>query len=124
MRLWAPTFPALVVEAMRAFDELVPASIARTPSDQHRELRLDAPDRATALVSWLNELAYLSETELWLPVEADVDEHHTEGRHALRIRARGHDLAAPFVLVKAATLHGAEVSETPAGLVGEVTLDI
>jgi SHS2 domain-containing protein len=40
------------------------------------------------------------------------------------VRARGHALSEPFVLVKAATLHGAKVDDGPDGLVAEVTLDI
>jgi len=122
LRLWAPTFPALVAEATRAFADLVPSD--RRSADEEpawRELSVEARDRAAGLVGWLNEIIYLCEVEQWLPVDADVTESDS-GR--LRVRARGVRLEMPFVLVKAATLHNATVREGGRGVEGEVTLDV
>jgi SHS2 domain-containing protein len=121
IRLRAPTFPTLVAEATRAFAELVPPETNRTDDGAWREFTVEARDRAAGLVEWLNEIVYLCEVEQWLPVDAEVS--GGEGDE-LRVRARGVRLAAPFVLVKAATLHNATVHEGPRGFVGEVTLDI
>lgn len=121
VRLWAPTFRGLVAEATRAFAGLVPPEIARTDDGTWREFGVRARDRAAALVEWLNEIVYLCDVEQWLPVEAEVSDGD-DG--ALRIRARGVRLEAPFVLVKAATLYNAEVREGRTGLEAEVTLDV
>jgi SHS2 domain-containing protein len=121
LRVRAPTFPALIAEATRAFAELVPASMRDRISEKRREFQVGGADRAATLVVWLNELVYLCEVERWLPVEVDVTEEESVGLH---IRAKGVALAKPFVLVKAATLHHASVEEWSRGLVGEVTLDV
>jgi SHS2 domain-containing protein len=121
IRLRAQSFPELLEEATRAFVELVPASLLADADDEWRSFRIQAPDRAASLVEWLNELVYRSEVDQWLPTEVDVA---TGGEGELHIRARGVTLSAPFVLVKAATLHGAVVREDPRGLEGEVTLDV
>lgn len=121
IRLRAPSFAALITEATRAYAELVPGSVGRTQSNEQREFRLELDDRAATLVAWLNELVYLAEVELWIPVDPEVDTH---GDRELRIRARGDALTEPFVLVKAATLHRVEVHEGPDGLEAEVTLDV
>jgi SHS2 domain-containing protein len=121
IRLWAPTFDGLVGEATRAFGALVPAETKRVDDGTWREFEVEARDRAAGLVEWLNEIVYLCEVEQWLPVDAEVA--GGEGAE-LRIRARGVRLGAPFVLVKAATLHDAIVREGDRGLEGEVTLDV
>jgi len=121
IRLHAPTLRGLVVEATLAFAELVPDALRGEPRDDWREFRMPAPDRAAGLVEWLNEIVYLCEADLWLPTEvSDVSERAGE----LRVRARGLSLRAPFVLVKAATLHDAAVRRRGEGLEAEITLDI
>jgi len=121
IRMRAPTFGALVSEATRAFAEFVPQAIQSPAPGDSREFRVKGPDRAAGLVEWLNEMVYLCEVEQWLPVDAAL---LSMENGELQIRARGVALAVPFVLVKAATLHGAEVRESPSGLEGEVTLDV
>jgi SHS2 domain-containing protein len=120
VRLRASTWGGLLQEATRAFAALVPESIELAPSSDVREFEIDAPDRAAGLVEWLNELVYAAEAELWLPMEIEV---HEDGE-TLRVRARGATLSAPFVLVKAATLHRARVDHDDDGWTGEVTLDL
>jgi SHS2 domain-containing protein len=121
LRVRAPTFAQLVEEATRAFAGLVPGRIRGEPSDTEREFRLDAPDRVALLVDWLNELVYLAEAERWIPSDVRAE---SPDDTILRVRAPGTRLIEPFVLVKAATLHGAAVRETAGGLEAEVTLDI
>jgi len=117
----APTFAALVAEATGAFGGLVPPSLREGGAyTEWRELLVEAPDRAGLLVGWLNEMVYLAEAEQWLPVEVEVSEHDS----AITVRARGASLRAPFVLVKAATLHDASVRRGCEGLEAEVTLDV
>jgi len=120
MRVRAPDFEALLAEATRAFAELVPGDLRGDIDDGWRDLVVQARDRVAALIGWLNEVVYLCEAEQWLPTELTA----VEARDELRVRARGEALPAPFVAVKAATLHGAFVREGPEGLEAEVTLDV
>lgn len=120
LRLWAPTYGGLLEEATRAFAALVPESIERSASAGTRAFRLAATDPAAGLVEWLNELVYAAEADSWLATEADA----TEDGGAVRVRARGDALSQPFVLVKAATLHGARAEDDTRGWTGEVTLDL
>jgi SHS2 domain-containing protein len=121
LRLRAASFPGLIREAAAAFASLVPERMLGPSGDKIRHLAIDAPDRAATLVEWLNELVYLAEVEAWLPTDVEVE---SEGEAGVRIRARGRGLREAFVLVKAATLHGAEVREGSEGLGVEVTLDV
>lgn len=157
LRLTAPDFRALLEEAAVAFRELMPrgASPAEAPgwdeADGWRVVPLHGRDPGTLLVDWLNELAFLAETEPWIPtvvesVEALDGDAAGEGGGArdgppqegeasgavpgtaqaprLRVRARGIRLPRPFVLVKAATLHNLVYREGPDGIEAEVTLDV
>jgi SHS2 domain-containing protein len=120
IRLRAETLPTLMAEATKAFAELVPPRLRGVGSDW-RDFRVSDPEPAAGLVEWLNETVYLCEVEQWLPVEAHF--RHVEAG-GLRVRARGIRLVAPFVGVKAATLHDAVVRDDGRGLEAEVTLDV
>jgi len=121
LRIRARDYRALITEATAAFVEFVPESLRGRADPQSREFALPAHDRVAALVQWLNDIVYLCEAEAWLPTEVEVDIEHDGD---LRIRAKGEILRAPFVLVKAATLHQAFVRDREGGLEAEVTLDI
>ena len=121
LRLRAPHFAGLLEQGSAAFADLVPAALRGEREEGTREFHIQAGDPAAALVEWLNEMVYLCDTCQWLPTEIDAAESR-DGE--VRIRARGEILSAPFVLVKAATLHGAFVRESGDGLEAEITLDI
>jgi SHS2 domain-containing protein len=121
LRLFAPTFSELLGEATRAFGELVPESLRSQDAETSREIRISGPDRVALLVAWLNEVVYATDADAWLPSEVESVREDEDG---MTVRARGVALRAPFVLVKAATLHRASVREHGAGLEGEVTLDV
>ncbi len=121
LRIRAPSFPELLSEATRAFGELVPPTMRGRRLRERRDFEVGGIDRASLLVQWLNEMVYLCEVEQWLP--AVVEEVRERGE-TVWLRASGVSLTRPFVLVKAATLHGARVSEDSEGLTAEVTLDI
>jgi SHS2 domain-containing protein len=121
LRVEGPTFEVLVVEATRGVADLVPDSIKGRVEREARDFHIQAKDEVTALVGWLNEIVYLSEAELWLPVDVERAER---GGAELLVRAKGTPLDKPWVLVKAATLHRASIREVEEGLVAEVTLDI
>jgi SHS2 domain-containing protein len=122
LRLYATTFEGLIDEAARGFVELVPAHLHGRDEAEPLEVRIPSPDRAAGLVGWLNELIFLAEARCWIPAAVERVEEEPNG---LRVRATGRRLTGPFVFVKAATLHGAVLrDEGPAGLYGEVTLDV
>jgi protein archease len=121
IRLRAPTFPALIEEATRAFGRLVPAALRGRAEQAWRTFQVAGPDRAASLVDWLNELVYLCEVDQWLPVDVEVTGN---AGSAVQVRAQGVVLEGPFVLVKAATLHNVSVSPADGGLQAEVTLDV
>ncbi|HET9947726.1 MAG TPA: archease [Longimicrobiales bacterium] len=121
-RLEAPGFPSLLQQATRAFGELVPDRIRRDPSEEWRDLSVYGTDPVASLVAWLNEMVYECEVNQWLAEEVEVAGESDDG--TLHVRARGRHLSEPFVLVKAATLHGAVVRESEKGLWAEVTLDV
>lgn len=124
IRLVAPGFTDLVVEAGRAFSTLVPAHLGGVQDPTVREIEVESRDPEGALVAWLNELVYLAEAERWVPTHVDASVEEGPSGVRLHVRARGRTLEHPFVLVKAATLHGLALRDTPEGVTAEVTLDI
>lgn len=126
VRLHAPSFADLVEEAGRAFADLVPDHLGGRASSDVRELTVEGRDAAAALVNWINELVFLAEVERWVPSElsARVEEKTSRAGTVVHVRARGRVLERPFVLVKAATLHGVELRAHTGGIEAEVTLDV
>jgi SHS2 domain-containing protein len=103
LRLEAGSAEELFSDAARALAELMDGGDAGGPGEPVREeLAASAPDRATLLAEWLNELVYLAEVHGFVPErverlelgETDV-EAMVEGRRT-----------APRPLVKAVTYHG------------------
>lgn len=110
-----------MVQATEGFVSLVPERArGRRLPDAH-EFHVDGGDRTATLVEWINELVYHGEAEGWLPVDPTVEE---VGPSGVRIECGALELREPFVLVKAATLHGAEIRERDGRLDVDVTLDI
>ena len=71
-----------------------------------RDLEVSAHDRESLLVDWLNEILFVAETGLWVPLEIEVLEASDT---RLRARARGVTVELSPSMVKAATFHGLEV---------------
>jgi SHS2 domain-containing protein len=103
LRLEAGSAEELFSDAARALAELMDGGDAGGTGEPAREeLAASAPDRATLLAEWLNELVYLAEVRGFVPGrverlelgETDV-EAVVEGRRT-----------APRPLVKAVTYHG------------------
>ena len=126
MRVRAPSFQGLLAEAARAFAELVPDHLGGVEEPGWRDFVLEAADPSAQLVDWLNELVFLAEVERWVPTRIEAEGRPpSAGDGPIRLRARGRRLHRPFVLVKAATLHGAELRRTNNGRIeAEVTLDV
>jgi SHS2 domain-containing protein len=112
----APTEEQVYAEAVDAFGRLIELSAGGEPAAH--ELVIDGADSGARLVSLLEELIYLADTEGFVPDRAQID------------------LAAPFrvalqgrrteidPLVKAATYHGLEFAQDGETWHARVVLDV
>jgi SHS2 domain-containing protein len=121
--LWvhAATFPELLTEAGRGLARLLLREVSAEPVGEAREFEVSAHDREALLVDWLNELLFVAEVRLWVPLEFEVLEASDT---CIRARARGAAVEVPPSIVKAATFHGLQVLETAEGFEAEVILDV
>jgi SHS2 domain-containing protein len=118
LEIEAATEAAVFREALAAFAELV-ADEQRTDSER-RELEVRADERDSLLVAWLDELAFLAETESFVPervTELDV------GDGIVHATLRGHR-GEPRHLVKAVTLHRLLFAPDGDGWRARVVLDV
>lgn len=121
LELRAPSFGELVAEAGRGLASLLLRDVPMAPQGEARRLEVSSHDREALLVDWLNEILFVAETELWVPVEFEIME--VSGAH-IRARARGVAVEVAPSIVKAATFHGLHVRETADGFEAEVILDV
>ena len=121
LQVRAGSFPELLAEAGRGLARLMLREVPAEAEGEAREIEVSAHDRESLLVDWLNEILYVAETGLWIPLEIELLEA-TDSR--LRARARGVTVEVSPSLVKAATFHGLEVVETAEGVSAEVILDV
>jgi SHS2 domain-containing protein len=119
----AADWPGLLAEAGRGLAELLlrGAVPAADPDAGWRTLEVASHDRESLLVDWLNEIVFIAETGLWVPVEIEIEDF--SDIH-LKARARGVAVEVPPSLVKAATFHDLHVRDLPEGLDAEVILDV
>ena len=121
LQVRAASFGELLAEAARGLASLMLREVPAEAAGEAREIEVSAHDRESLLVDWLNEILYVAETGLWIPLEIEVLEASDT---RLRARARGVDVEVSPSMVKAATFHGLEVVETAEGVSAEVILDV
>jgi SHS2 domain-containing protein len=121
LQVQAATFGELLAEAARGLARLMLREVPAEAAGETRDFEVSAHDREALLVDWLNEILFVAETGLWIPLEIEVLEA-TDTR--IRARARGVTVELSPSMVKAATFHGLEVVETADGLSAEVILDV
>jgi SHS2 domain-containing protein len=123
LQLWveAATEPEVFAEALAAVSELLSEDGGPPPEPlEAREIQLEATDRAVLLADWIAELAFLAETDAFVP---DRLEHIDLEGGSLRARVCGH-LARPPHLVKAVTYHDLRFEPVPDGWRAQVVLDV
>ena len=124
LKLWiaAPTERAVFVEAVRAVREVLADDDGTPPPEdaEERPIELRAGDRGVLLAECVGELAFLAETEAFLPDDVAALELLPDG---LRASVRGHAGSAPH-LIKAATLHDLRFEPGPAGWRAQLVLDV
>jgi SHS2 domain-containing protein len=103
LELWieAPIREEVFVEALRALAELLAGEEPVRPPTGRRQVELRGDGLAVLLADWLGEIAFLAETEGFVPVAVEHLELTPDG---LRARVAGHR-GAPRHLVKAVTYH-------------------
>jgi SHS2 domain-containing protein len=121
LRLEAATEEEIFAEALAALGELLGERAADTSGEPARhQVSASAPDRATLLAEWLSELAFLAETERFLPERLDALELSGD---QLDATVSG-STASPPHLVKAVTYHRLEMSEENGTWRARVVLDV
>jgi SHS2 domain-containing protein len=107
-------------EAVRALAELLGVDAGGDGADARRSVAVDAADRPALLAAWIEELAFLAESEGFVPlrvVELDL------GAGGLRATVAG-VLDEPPPLVKAVTYHRLAFEPSGTGYVARVILDV
>ena len=106
------------VEAAIALAELI--SLDREGEDESHGVTVDARDRASLLVEWLEELIFLADTEAFVPERVD-DLHLAETSLRATLGGRSGRIEP---LVKAATYHGLEFASADGVWHARVVLDV
>ncbi len=121
LQVGAESLAGLAVEAGQALSLLLLRGRLADPAGEPRTLEVDSADREALLVDWLNEILFVSEVDLWVPVEFETQEASPT---RLKASARGVTVDDPPSNVKAATFHGLRVTEEDEGLQAEVIFDV
>ena len=115
--------PEVLEDALRALAELLgvdPDGSAAVGAATERAVTAQAPDRPTLLAAWLEELAFLAESQGFVATRiVDLDLPGS----GLRATVRG-VLGEPPPLVKAVTYHRLKFEPHGAGYVARVVLDV
>ena len=122
LRIEAGSEEGVFAEALAALAELLGERTREEPSPEEatRQIAVAAPDRPALLAEWLSELAYLAETEGWVPETLK------------RLEVRGNELeatvagplASPPHLVKAVTYHRLDMWQEGETWRARVILDV
>ncbi|HZD88124.1 MAG TPA: archease [Gaiellaceae bacterium] len=120
LALEAPSQAGVFSEATAAFRELVDGTARTRPEPLTREVSLGPAGPARLLADWLDELVFLAEVDAFVPERVVAIE--LDGR---RLRATLEGVRGmPRHLVKAATLHGLELSRDGEVWRARVVLDV
>ncbi len=119
LEVWAPDLPALLEQAARGMYTLAGARLSPSPRIQ-RMVELEYMDPESALVSFLEELLFLSEIE-----RLGFDQFEIE-IEAEKIQAvlRGAPIASQTKEIKAVTYHNLAVRNTERGLEVKIVFDV
>jgi SHS2 domain-containing protein len=111
---------AVFAEALRAVAELLGGDHGEARVAAARSVAVEGADRARLLAGWLEELAFLAETEGLVPERAEELRLAPTGVNARVVGRRG----APPHLIKAVTLHRLAFERSPEGWRARVVLDV
>jgi SHS2 domain-containing protein len=122
LELWVTAASAaeVFVEALRAVAELLGSEEGETGAPEARLIAIEGGDHARLLVGWLEELAFLAETEGFVAERAEELRLAPAGVSA---RIVGH-IGSPPHLIKAVTLHRLAFEPEGDGWRARVVLDV
>lgn len=119
LEVWAPDLVGLLEEAARGMFELM--GVVVSEEDRcHRELEITADDGEQLLVSFLEELLFLTESE---NVAVDAFLLKLVGDSVLA-RLEGGTIVSREKEIKAVTFHNLEIVETERGLETRIIFDV
>ena len=134
--VWGSDLPDLFAGAARGMYSLMTDLDGLVATDW-REVRLEALDRETLLVGWLNELLFLTEMERLLFVDyriGSLTEAASAGSAgaasaesagaALVARVGGVSIPVTKASIKAATFHNLEIVQAESGWSTQITFDV
>lgn len=123
LSVWGADLPALFAGAARGMYSLATGGLGGQGllPTEWRELKLEAVDRETLLVEWLNELLYLGEAEDLLFVDFQITSLTDE---RLEARVGGFPFGSTRGDIKAATFHGLELVRDERGWSTVITFDV
>ncbi|MGH2961051.1 MAG: archease [Solirubrobacterales bacterium] len=125
LRLEAGSEEGVFREALVALAALLVERIDEDGGEATRhELHASAPDRPTLLAEWLSELAFLAETEGFVPERVDELSISSSGSAVDLDAIVGGRRADPPHLVKAVTYHRLEMAERDGTWRATVVLDV
>jgi SHS2 domain-containing protein len=119
LEVWAPDLPGLMEEAARGMFELMGIEVSEE-SRCHRQLEIGADDRVLLLVSYLEEVLFIADSE---DLAFDgfllnlVDTN-------LLARLEGGFIVSRTKEIKAVTYHYLKISETRRGLKTSIIFDV
>lgn len=120
LRVWGEELPDLFVGAARGMYHLM-VDLADLVPAHWRVIQLEALDRETLLVEWLNELLFLTETEHLLFTDFTITSWTGT---SLTARAGGTLADISRTGIKAATFHDLELVQSEVGWCVVVTFDV
>ena len=119
LEVWAPDLTGLLEESARGLYELMGVEVSEV-SRSHRRLELASDDREQLLVSFLEELLFLAESE-----NIAFDGYLLNARDTnLLARLEGGEILSRAKEVKAVTFHRLEIEESKRGLTTRIIFDV
>jgi SHS2 domain-containing protein len=119
LEVWAPDLSGLMEEAARGMYELMGVEVSEE-SRCHRQLEIGADDREQLLVSFLEELLFVADSE-----ELAFDGFLLKVQDtSLLARLEGGFIVSRTKEIKAVTYHYLEISETKRGLETRIIFDV
>ena len=119
LEVWAPNMVGLLEEAARGMYELMAVEVSEE-SRCHRQLEIVAEDREQLVVSFLEELLFIADSEkvafdgFLLGVREDE----------LSARLEGGSIVSQTKEIKAVTYHRLEIVETTRGVKTSIVFDV
>jgi len=119
LEVWAPDLRGLMEEAARGMFELMGIEVSEE-SRCHRQLEIGADDREQLLVSFLEELLFIADSE-----EIAFDGFLLNVQDmSLLARLEGGFIASRTKEIKAVTYHYLEIAETSHGMKTSIIFDV